>query len=458
MSSADGPARIAALETWIREHGGRICEAASVVEADGYRGVFAHEGLPADTDFCRIPLKLLITESLAEASLPFGPELRMAAEQLMPSAAGLLLLTALLLQDSAPQAAKAPLGTGAQSFFAPYYQALPVEVQHMPAFWPAEHWLHASLRGSHLERLVKARRHSLGLEFSLLQSQAGKHLSVEWEDFLWCRCMVSSRAYSLPVDGSSHQRCLVPWADLLNHGQGDHLLARYGFQSARDEDEGCPGHFLMRITRPVAEGQEVFQTYGDKTNPTLFVDYGFCLQQGRSITSVNVIPPTCDEHSTAVEREAHAKFWQLAGGRPGRRTLTVEVDESGWRRLLPLLRAANAGEGAACEGPCDVRLETLAWAAFRKLCQEGVMRLTSGEDVLRSQQPSAWEILAAETCAQALQEEIALLRFFMSLGDRALCCLEGSTAPSSPEESRLSQEASFSEYLTQLEQLRSTTT
>ena len=119
--------------------------------------------------------------------------------------------------------------------------------------------------------------------------------------------------------------------DLLNHGQGDHLLARYGFQSARppeqlwnfvearvlrkkeqkdgtrflrkqdvgtsqekksgDEDEGCPGHFLMRITRPVAEGQEVFQTYGDKTNPTLFVDYGFCLQQDPSKRTANQEAP-----------------------------------------------------------------------------------------------------------------------------------------------------------------------
>ena len=43
MSSSDGSCRVAALESWIRAHGGSICEAASVLDADGYRGVFACE-------------------------------------------------------------------------------------------------------------------------------------------------------------------------------------------------------------------------------------------------------------------------------------------------------------------------------------------------------------------------------------------------------------------------------
>lgn len=129
----------------------------------------------------------------------------------------------------------------------------------MPSCWPADHWLHAAIRGSHLERLVKAKRHSLGLEFSLLQSYAAEHIPICWEDFLWCRCMVASRAYSLCLDGVTSQRCMVPWADLLNHGQGEELSARYAFQPGSSADDG---YVLMRITKPVADGREVFQTYG----------------------------------------------------------------------------------------------------------------------------------------------------------------------------------------------------
>ncbi|OLQ11569.1 hypothetical protein AK812_SmicGene4584 [Symbiodinium microadriaticum] len=456
MSSSDGSRRVAALESWIRSHGGSICEAASVLDADGYRGVFAREALWPDIDFCRIPQKLLITERLAEGSLTFGQALRQSAEELMPSAAGLLLLTALLLRDSAAESARAAPGAGGESFFAPYYQALPTEVRQMPSCWPADHWLHAAIRGSHLERLVKAKRHSLGLEFSLLQSHAAEHIPICWEDFLWCRCMVASRAYSLPLDGVTSQRCMVPFADLLNHGQGEELSARYAFQPGSSADDG---YVLMRITKPVADGREVFQTYGEKNMPTLFVDYGFCFQQACAVTSLQITAPICSEGSTAVQKEAYRKFWQLAGGPPGRKAITVEVDASGWRRVLPMLRAAaacNAEQEGASDylDPTDVGLETLTCRSFRELCEHGLNRLPSSEE-MRRRELRDWEVQAVPACVQVLEEERALLQLFVSLADQAISCLQPATSAKMQELPMAagSLQEPFAEYLAQLRSL-----
>eukprot|EP00434_Breviolum_minutum_P019473 symbB.v1.2.017175.t1/scaffold1301.1/size126134/10 len=222
------------LESWIAENGGFTLPKLYLSNGPRGRGVFLGEdvdvvdGSQEGLELCRLPSSLLITEKLAETSLSFGLELRQAAEE-FSAAPGLLLLSAYLLHDHALEiAATDPFQRvsnedGGGSHFAPYYRSLPVNHQMLPAQWP-EQSLSERIKGSFLERQLRAKRHSLGLEFSLLQTYADAELRqrLGWEEFLWARCIVASRAYAL-----QGQRCLVPWADLLNHGASQEVFARY---------------------------------------------------------------------------------------------------------------------------------------------------------------------------------------------------------------------------------------
>ncbi|CAE7860892.1 unnamed protein product [Symbiodinium sp. KB8] len=215
----------------------------------------------------------------------------------------------------------------------------------------------------------------------------------------------------------------------------------------------------MRITKPVADGREVFQTYGEKNMPTLFVDYGFCFQQACAVTSLQITAPICSEGSTAVQKEAYRKFWQLAGGPPGRKAITVEVDASGWRRVLPMLRAAaacNAEQEGASDylDPTDVGLETLTCRSFRELCEHGLNRLPSSEE-MRRRELRDWEVQAVPACVQVLEEERALLQLFVSLADQAISCLQPATSAKMQELPMAagSLQEPFAEYLAQLRSL-----
>ena len=81
------------------------------------------------------------------------------------AAPGLLLLSAYLLHDHALEiAATDPFQRvsnedGGGSHFAPYYRSLPVNHQMLPAQWP-EHYLSERIKGSFLERQLRAKRRS----------------------------------------------------------------------------------------------------------------------------------------------------------------------------------------------------------------------------------------------------------------------------------------------------------
>ena len=67
------------------------------------------------------------------------------------AAPGLVLLTAFLLHEGAA-------GAHCNSFYAPYFHVLPQKLSSLPVCWPDDHWLHSTIKGSHLERQVRAKR------------------------------------------------------------------------------------------------------------------------------------------------------------------------------------------------------------------------------------------------------------------------------------------------------------
>ncbi|CAJ1405735.1 unnamed protein product [Effrenium voratum] len=395
------------LEAWIRRHG--RCEAVAFQVGSRGRGAFAAESLQGVEELCRLPAKLLITEARAAAGLPWGAQLREAAEE-FTGAPGLLVLTSFLLHEDAKKHAASE--SACDSFYAPYYRALPKDL-NTPMLWP-EAWHPNCIRGSHLERLIKAKRHSLALEFTLLQSHHEKPIS--WEDFLWARSIVASRAYALP----ELHRCLVPWADLLNHGTAEEVAVRYTFEGNADD-----GEFVMTLCRPLVANEELLQSYGRKPNALLLLDYGFVLPYAHAVVSLPLRPP-------AKEAQLAQHIWRRLGGRD--RETSLEVDSASWTKLLPLWRAASL-EGRETipeeaevltqrvKDVWEISLEIRALRRFQEACDAALQKLQPAEAGAPAK--AEWEIFAERCCTQVVQEERSLLNWFSWLIEAALSCLEG---------------------------------
>ena len=89
--------------------------------------------------------------------------------------------------------------------------------------------------------------------------EVNKHVSCTLEEFNFYACLVM--AYSFTFGDNI---MMVPMADMLNH-HSSHNAQLY------EVEDG----FIMRAIKPIAAGQQVFNTYGDYSNIDLLIKYGF---------------------------------------------------------------------------------------------------------------------------------------------------------------------------------------
>jgi len=489
----EDPCAVRALEVWIRDQGGFISDAVAVrvrntganAPADfeaASRGVFAGaNGLLPGTDVCRLPEKLLITEARARDAMPFGEALGIAAEQLQPQSAGLILLAAYLLWDGAKNVVgrtESSLDKERQcrSFHWPYYRALTQDLSYLPALWAADDVMQHRLRGSRLQARLRAKRHMLGLEFALLQSYAPDLSSTTFDDYLWARGVVSSRAYALQIRGDVALRCLVPLADLLNHGGRGQTAVRYAFDDM--DGSGQSGSFLMRASEDgVGPHCEILQSYGpSKNNAALFLDYGFVLVPTSMAAGVATSSDrlTGDAEATiavrlpqAVEGDSDKKkacdsrlrLWRAAR-RPPTGVAVVDVKLASCGPLFSLLRVACASsedlraivESGATDAHAvvfpvsevlerralDQLSETLSAALARFPASENVAEGSLSTDAARA--PISvdivgsavdarvwgphWQSAAVDCCAVVVEEEKEVLCFYLRLAELAVARLD----------------------------------
>ena len=100
---------------------------------------------------------------------------------------------------------------------------------------------------------------------SLIQRHPGKFPAEVFSlnEVAWAYAIVMSRAYQLGND----QLVMVPMLDMFNH---DNVATRFGVNSET-------GEFHIVAQEPVANGKEIFVSFGNKTNAELLSTYGFVL-------------------------------------------------------------------------------------------------------------------------------------------------------------------------------------
>ncbi|KAI3809686.1 hypothetical protein L1987_19284 [Smallanthus sonchifolius] len=115
------------------------------------------------------------------------------------------------------------------------------------------------------------------------------------ETFRWSFGILFSRLVRLPsLDG---RVALVPWADMLNHS--------CDVETFLDYDKSTKG-VVFTTDRPYQPGEQVFISYGRKSNGELLLSYGFVPRQGTNPRDSVELPLMLKKSDKCYERKAEA--------------------------------------------------------------------------------------------------------------------------------------------------------
>eukprot|EP00124_Ichthyophonus_hoferi_P000329 Ihof_evm25s11 gene=Ihof_evmTU25s11 len=170
---------------------------------------------------------------------------------------------------------------GDASRVSPYVTGLPTEFRTMLTMMEEKEL--AALKGTGLEALcdhdmTEPLYHNTVQPLLQLGLEYWKGSCPTLDDFRWACCVVRSRAFHPEGPVGPY---LIPLADMLNHSslhKATHMEQEDGF-------------FQLVASRPIPQGEEVFNTYGDLSNAQLLSNYGF-VEQDNPHNVVN-LPLSC---------------------------------------------------------------------------------------------------------------------------------------------------------------------
>jgi len=283
----------AKLFEWIQEKGGHIHGIKITGIQGSGRGLVASQLILEDTDVLTLPVDLVVSSQLA-LQTPLGKSLMEYAKKMKLVHIDLdgLLLTSWLLHETARE----------NSTWSTYIESLPQEYPGSALFFSEEQCsAHSCSQGLPLESYLIAARESLGREFDIFrQLSPAESARITWDRYIWARMVSFSRTFGVPrsrllvdlimskgiessdlapkrlvasesgtqAQNSDDASIFAPLADMINHGHGKALNCKWEYTSKG---------LVIRATKPIKVGEQLFIDYGDKDNGIFLAHYGFVL-------------------------------------------------------------------------------------------------------------------------------------------------------------------------------------
>ncbi|KAI8916125.1 hypothetical protein EDD86DRAFT_197723 [Gorgonomyces haynaldii] len=218
-------------------------------QAEG-NGVFAKSDLEMDQPVCLIPERLMIT-SVVDQKLE-----RLLGTSSIRRAQSTVLAIKLLLHYF-----------DQKSFFRPYLDILPNGFD-IPLFYSMEQI--NKLTGTSVKQLVIKDRFFFAMQYLSILSLVQKHPDILHPDdftvsaFMWARSIAQTRQNPIPTE-DGQALALIPLLDMFNHRPGP-------IKSDFDPSKRAA---IVYSDRKVAKGDQIYMSYGPKSNQDLFIFMGF---------------------------------------------------------------------------------------------------------------------------------------------------------------------------------------
>lgn len=249
------------LALWLLENGAELNPRASVREDEVGRGIWSSGALDLGAEVAKIPWRLLLTKATAMRSLGLSPRLAKEVGE-YPCIALQLIHEKYLLKE--------------ESFWHSYLELLP-ETEEIGASFTWNDDDLELLSGSLIKNMSKFLREKISEEYqSITQKVFAQNPERFPQDvftlprFLWAYAVLLSRSFRLRLDGKDEVIALVPWIDFMNHDPDSKAYV------AATRDGNGPA-VLLKTDRPYQGDEQIFDSYGRRSNDELLLLYGFSL-------------------------------------------------------------------------------------------------------------------------------------------------------------------------------------
>eukprot|EP00584_Thalassiosira_punctigera_P010382 CAMPEP_0172528050 /NCGR_PEP_ID=MMETSP1067-20121228/2561_1 /TAXON_ID=265564 ORGANISM="Thalassiosira punctigera, Strain Tpunct2005C2" /NCGR_SAMPLE_ID=MMETSP1067 /ASSEMBLY_ACC=CAM_ASM_000444 /LENGTH=592 /DNA_ID=CAMNT_0013311905 /DNA_START=101 /DNA_END=1879 /DNA_ORIENTATION=- len=259
------------------------------------RGLLARRSVNDGDELLKIPLDLCITRKSARRAL--GKDALQDGINEYLAMACQLIREKYVLEE--------------ESFYAPYMGVLPEVEEVNPTFtWPDEDLVF--LEGSPVVAATRSLQMKLKREYDdLLGGDDGliakypDRFPVEhytYENWVWAFTMLFSRAIRLRNLRVGERLAMVPYADLINHSAFSQAFIdarESGDWLFKDGDE----EVILYADRGYRQMEQVYISYGQKSNAELLLLYGFALERNpyNSVDVTVSISPRTKEVAAANE-------------------------------------------------------------------------------------------------------------------------------------------------------------
>ena len=275
---------------------------------DDYRGVLAKNNIVKDEIIMTIPRECLISLETAFET-DYGKKIEEFMYKELNSPKHCLLTSFLLYEEKNPK-------------YKYYFDLLPKDFSNFPIFYTSKELEY--LKGSPFLLQILEKKEDMKSDYAILCQYLPDFKQFSYLKFCQARLLISSRIFGISINDNKTD-VLAPFADLLNHKRPRQTQWYY--------DDNLES-FVIQATEDIKEGNEIFDSYGRKTNARFLLNYGFCLEDND--TSEFLITVNFNENYPLYEEKK--KFFQNEYELVRRFNLNNNFYESQIIELLSFLR------------------------------------------------------------------------------------------------------------------------
>ena len=218
---------------------------------DDYRGVLAKNDIYKNEIIMTIPKECLISlETVLNTS--YGKTIGEFMYKELNSPKHCLLSSFLLYEEK-------------NKNYKYYFDLLPKDYSNFPIFYKKSELEY--LKGSPFLDQILEKKEDMKNDHNKLCEYLPNFNQFSFSKFCKARVLISSRIFGISINRKKTD-VLVPFADLLNHKRPKQTQWYY--------DDNLES-FVIQAIEDIKEGNEIFDSYGKKTNARFLLNYGFCL-------------------------------------------------------------------------------------------------------------------------------------------------------------------------------------
>ena len=218
---------------------------------DNYRGVIAKSDIFKNEIIMTIPKCCLITLENA-LKTEYGKKIGKFMYKELNSPKHCLLSSFLLYEQQNPR-------------YKYYFDLLPKDFNNFPVFYNKEELEY--LKGSPFLSQILDKKKDMKIDYLKICEYLPDFKKFKFNKFKEARVLISSRIFGITINEYKTD-VLAPFADLLNHKRPRQTQWYY--------DDNLES-FVIQAIDNIKEGNEIFDSYGKKTNARFLLNYGFCL-------------------------------------------------------------------------------------------------------------------------------------------------------------------------------------